>query len=318
LNNAQLEVLEDLVVTKKPYALSSNTTDMIPYTSLKTKSNVHKPDLEDYNEDGDANESEINPWSVEDLTAFLKKILGKKWEKVIDQALKDGEGLSDRIVERKKQPIFKALLKLDPSVVSKKLKTETKYSILDQFIQRSFTDDDKIKRNEDRLTNQVSIDLNIRPLGNFFKSLSDMYEKNADLEDAMEGSQDILDRVMRKVYEPHIPQELKKEIVLAYLRKIGGFVAFFKEHEDVFVMKNSAKKFAEKAGLTSTFIQKMIKISGMNKMDEEDEGYSDSCAVNDFAQLLYKEGVNGANNKKNTEIYSAKRKSKLEGQSPAA
>ncbi len=263
----------------------------------------------------DEKESDIDLWSVEDLTDYLKKILGKKWEKGIDQVLKDGEGLSDKIVETKKQSIFKALLKLTPSAVSKKLKTETKYSVLRQFIHSAYSDDEEFKRNEHRVYNQVIIDLRIIPLGLFSESLSDMCEKNADLEELMQDRQEMLNRVILKVHEPHTIKELKKEIVLAYLRKIGGFVQFFKEETDVL---DEMKVEAKNAKMTSTVIQDMIKISGMNNMDKDDEGYSDYSAVNDFAQLLSKEGRKGANKKENRGRYSGKRKSKPAKSIPAA
>jgi hypothetical protein len=304
----QLEVLEELIVKKRSHALSSstNSTDTSwtrvsapsPYTRVDTESkvkktkineNYKKEHLKDDNEDKNANESDLKLWSKKKLKDRLHKILPSiltKPSTLSAVLLSDEErGSEDKVVvskanKIKREKIFQALLKINPSKVSKKLKTETKYSILEQFIQRAFTDDDEIDHNRGRVDHQVLIDLKIVPLEEFSRRLNDAYETNADLEESMHDKQAYLDKLLYNEIYTSPPTKLKKKIVLAYLRKIGRFVQFFKEHEDVLEVKNSAKKLAEDVGLTPKMMQNSLKISGM---DKEDEDYP---AVMMFSELL--------------------------------
>ncbi len=269
---------------------SDSTTDSTSKEPVSPRNDVVlKEDTE--NEDADEMENVVakeTRMSLEELTDYLKQILGIDWERRIDQALNDDKGRSKNTVQRKKQSIFNALLKVDTSVFLDKLGTKTKYSFLHQFNLMAFTDAAKIKRNKKMLKDQVFIDLQIVPLEKFSRRLDDAYEKNSALEESMHDRQERLDDLVHKItYESPATPKLKKEIISAYLRKIGGFVQFFKKEtsgldgvKNLDRVKNFAKQFAKKAGLTFEIIQKNLKISGM---DENDQDYP---AVMMFLDLL--------------------------------
>ncbi len=281
----QLKVIEELVVKKKSHGLSAQEDVMQP-TRPQKSIRVGKPEpLSDMDDDADEMENVVGKetrMSLEELTVYLKQILGKKWERGIDQALNDDEGLSERIVDTKKQSIFKALLKVKPSVFLDKLGTETKYSFLHQFNLMAFTD----KQDNNALLNciQGATDLRIHPLIDLNAAVDLMYQRYVNPEHTTSHS--IIKWYCALCDNTSLSEKkLKKDVLLKIFKNIGSSVRSFKEHDfspNVKVwdkVKNIIKNRSKEQNITSRMIQNNLKISGM---DENDQDYRAAMMLSDL------------------------------------
>jgi hypothetical protein len=165
-----------------------------------------------------------------------------------------------------KESLFKALLKLKPSAVSNRLETETKYSILRQFNQSAFQEGQQQDSHEERIFDQLSIDLGVAPLVRFYNALSGMYADDHDLEEVMKETDERFSQAIEDAFQQPLSKDLKKQVLLEAFHSIGGIIDFFSDDDRVL---NTMKNMAKKAKLTPVFIRKNLDISGMDKNDED-------------------------------------------------
>ena len=222
----------------------------------------------------------VEQWSRKKLEGCLRKILPKPLGKLSTLTailpLDEETGMLSPQNIKIRSKIWETLLKLNVNKVSKKLKTETKYGVLDQFVRRAFADEDnQIETFNEKILEQASRDFKIVPLEKFSVSLSYMYT-NFGLEDSIQDVQKELQRAVYKIYDSPITVEIKADILSAYVKKIAYAVNCSEDIGGLTMMNSEAKK----AKLTSGFMKKILNSSGMDKDDD------DYITVMDFAKGL--------------------------------
>lgn len=260
----QLDVLEDFSAAKSP--------DANPPINIHRQNANLLINRDGQNDGQNADRTEKN----EKLRMALLMILPNNFHQKVDFLFNDiksgnrGHGTNAKTARRLKEALFEGLLKLKHSLVSNHVKNETKYSILRQFNQLAFQEGSPQDSHEERILDQLSMDLRVAQLMRFHNALSDMVADDDELAEEMQAPGERLEQAIEEAFNQPLSKDLKKQILLETFHSIGSFINFFSDDDviddDVF---NTMKNMTKQAKLTPDLIKKNLDISGMNKKEED-------------------------------------------------